>query len=86
MDASQASRMSPALKRDFGVPSLVLLTVVGAVGTGVLFGTAGIAADAGPAVILVWVVAGVIYLPIALMFVPLARYYPETGGPARYPY
>lgn len=77
---------TPTLKRDLGVPTLVLLTVVGAVGTGVLFATAGIAADAGPAVIAVWVIAGVIYLPIALMFVPLARAYPETGGPARYPY
>jgi amino acid transporter len=77
---------NPALKRDIGVPTLVLVAVVGAVGTGVLFGTAGIAAEAGPAVIAVWIMAGIIYLPIALMFVPLARAYPETGGPARYPY
>jgi amino acid transporter len=78
--------MEGTLKRDYNVWPLVLMTVVGAVGTGVLFGTAGIAAEAGPAVILVWILAGVIYLPIAFMFVLLAKRYPEAGGPARYPH
>lgn len=78
--------MEGTLKRDYNVVPLALMSVVGAVGTGVLFGTAGIAAEAGPAVILVWILAGVIFLPIAFMFTQLAKRYPEAGGPARFPH
>jgi amino acid transporter len=78
--------MEGTLKRDYNVWPLVLMSVVGAVGTGVLFGTAGIAAEAGPAVILDWILAGIIYLPIAFLFAQLAKRYPEAGGPARYPH
>jgi amino acid transporter len=54
------------------------------IGTGALFGSTGMAADAGPALIVSWLVAGVIYAFIGVNYIDLGIRYPEAGGPARY--
>jgi amino acid transporter len=75
-----------SLDKRVSAPSLALIGVVGAVGTGVLFSTAGMAAVAGPAVVLAWFLAILIYVPVAIVMIRLALRYPEAGGPARWPF
>lgn len=64
--------------------NLVVIGIAGAVGTGVLFSSAGMAAIAGPSIVLSWLLGGIFYLLIGLTYVQLALYYPEAGGPSRY--
>lgn len=72
------------LRRQLGFFDLLILGIAGAVGTGVLFSTAGMAAVAGPGVILAWIIGAFMYLFIGLTYVDLAHIYPEAGGPSRY--
>jgi amino acid transporter len=72
------------LKRELSIGNLIVIGVAGAIGTGVLFSNAGMAADAGPGVVLAWLIGFVMYLPLALTYVELASAYPEAGGPSRY--
>lgn len=72
------------LRKELSVANLVIIGIVGAVGTGVLFSNAAMAADAGPGVILAWVIGFVMYLPLTLTYVETAVAYPEAGGPSRY--
>jgi amino acid transporter len=60
------------------------LGIAGAAGSGALFSTAGMAAAAGPGVILSWLIGALFYLPIGLTYVELSAMYPEAGGPSRY--
>lgn len=72
------------LRRHLGTPDQVILGVTGAVGTGILFSSAGMAAVAGPGVILAWIIGAVFYTFIGLTYAELALAYPEAGGPSRY--
>lgn len=76
--------MPRSLKRELTVANLIIIGVVGAVGTGVLFSNAAMTADAGPAVILAWLIGFIMYLPLTLTFVETSFAYPEAGGPSRY--
>lgn len=76
--------MTVALQRKLSNADMIVLGVGGAVGTGVLFSSAGMAADAGPAVVLAWILGGIFYAFIGLTFVELGILYPEAGGPSRY--
>ncbi len=76
----------PKLRRHLSLLDLLILGIAGAVGTGVLFSTAGMAAVAGPSVILAWLIGAIMYLFIGLTYVDLGRRYPEAGGPSRYSY
>ncbi|HET9016975.1 MAG TPA: APC family permease [Thermomicrobiaceae bacterium] len=72
------------LRRHLRTVDLVVLGVAGAVGTGVLFSSAKMAAVAGPALVLGWILGGVFYAFIAMTYVELSVLYPEAGGPSRY--
>lgn len=72
------------LRKELSIANLVIIGVVGAVGTGVLFSNAAMTADAGPGVILAWIIGFVMYLPLTLTYVETAYAYPEAGGPSRY--
>ncbi len=72
------------LRRQLTFFDLLILGIAGAVGTGVLFSTAGMAAVAGPGVVLAWVIGAVMYMFIGLTYVDLGLTYPEAGGPSRY--
>ncbi|HBQ95919.1 MAG TPA: amino acid transporter, partial [Sulfobacillus sp.] len=73
-----------SLKRDLDLKDLIIIGVAGAVGTGVLFSTAGMAALAGPGVVIAWVIGAIMYLFVGLTYVELSYLYPEAGGPSRY--
>lgn len=72
------------LKRGLSVFDLVVIGIAGAVGTGVLFSTAGMVAATGPGVIWAWLVGAIMYLFVGLTYVDLSRAFPEAGGPSRY--
>lgn len=74
----------PRLHRELGKKELIIIGIGGAVGTGVLFGTAGMTAVAGPGVILAWLIGALMYLTVGLTYVDLSYLYPEEGGPSRY--
>ncbi len=74
-----------SLRKELDLLNLVVIGIAGAVGTGVLFSSAGMAAVAGPAIVLSWLFGGIFYLFIGLTYIQLAYYYPEAGGPSRYP-
>lgn len=76
--------LGPHLKKELSFSQLLLVGVVGAVGTGVLFSTAGMIGIAGPGSIISWLLGGFFYLLIGLTFGELSRVYPEAGGPSRY--
>jgi len=76
--------MSQGLTRSLKVRDQVMIGIVGAVGTGVLFSSAGMAAAAGPGVIFGWLIGGLVYGLLMLTFIELAQSYPEAGGPTRY--
>lgn len=73
-----------SLKRDLDLKDLIIIGVAGAVGTGVLFSTAGMAALAGPGVVIAWIIGAIMYLFVGLTYVELSYLYPEAGGPSRY--
>jgi len=72
------------LKKELRFRDLIVLGIAGAVGTGALFSTAGMANAAGPAAVLSWVLGGIFYLFIGLTFAELSSNIPEAGGPTRY--
>lgn len=76
--------MMNSLKRDLDLKDLIIIGVAGAVGTGVLFSTAGMTALAGPGVVIAWIVGAIMYLFVGLTYVDLSALYPEAGGPSRY--
>lgn len=71
-------------RRQLSTGSLILMGTGGAIGSGILFSTAGMTALAGPAVVAAWILGGIFYAFIGLTYVDLSFRYPEAGGPSRY--
>ncbi len=64
----------------------LLMAAIGTViGSGWLFGSYFAARYAGPAAILSWVIAGVLFVIIELPFAEMAAMFPEAGAPIRVP-
>jgi len=73
-----------ALRKALSLPELVVIGVVGAVGTGALFSTAQMTAVAGPGSVLSWIIGALFYTCVGVTYVELSQVYPEAGGPSRY--
>jgi amino acid transporter len=73
-----------SLHKNLTLFDLIIIGIAGAVGTGVLFSTAGMAAVADPGVVLAWIIGAIMYLFVGLTYVDLSHVYPEAGGPSRY--
>lgn len=78
-------KIPTSLRKELSLINLVIIGIAGAVGTGVLFSSTGMAAYAGPALVLSWLFGGIFYLFIGLTYIQLSLNYPEAGGPSRYP-
>jgi amino acid transporter len=74
------------MRRDIGLVGLLFTSVGSIIGSGWLFGALNASQLAGPAVIISWVVGGVVMLLLALVHAELGGMYPVAGGSARYPY
>lgn len=73
-----------SLKKELTFLDLIVLGIAGAIGTGLLFSSAGMSALAGPSTVLAWALGGLFYLFIGLTYVELSANLPEAGGPSRY--
>ena len=72
--------MPEELERDLGLPSVIAISMGAMIGSGI-FVLPGIAmVDAGPAVILAFVIAAVLVFPAALSIAELGTAMPEAGG------
>ncbi|MCL5440891.1 MAG: APC family permease [Candidatus Marsarchaeota archaeon] len=74
----------PGFKREITLLQIVIIGIVGAIGTGVLFSAAGMAGDAGPGSLLAWVIGAIMYASVGYTYMELSSTYPEAGGPTRY--
>jgi len=63
-----------SLRKELGLLELVVIGIAGAVGTGVLFSSAGMASDAGPGVVLGWILGSIFYFFIGLTYVEFYLY------------
>jgi amino acid transporter len=81
---STPTPQTKGLRRELSFSQLVVIGIAGAVGTGILFSSAGMTGGAGPASFLAWLLGGIFYLFIGLTYAELVTTYPEAGGPSRY--
>ncbi|NMP21419.1 APC family permease [Sulfobacillus harzensis] len=72
------------LRRELTARDQILFGMAGAIGTGILFSPIGMAAVAGPGVIVAWLIGAIFYTFIGLTLVELSMEFPEAGGPSRY--
>ena len=76
-----------SLKRGLGWPSLTLLGIGGVIGAGIFVLTGQQAAvNAGPAIVISFVIAGVVCAFVALCYAELASMIPVAGSAYTYTY
>ena len=73
-----------ALKRDLGLFDLTNIVVGAVVGSDIYIASALTASLVGPLSIVLWVVAGVMAMTLAMLFAYSAYYIPKVGGPFAY--
>src|SRR6056297_3301834 len=72
--------MAKELERDLGLPSVLAISIGAMVGSGIFILPALAMKMAGPAVVLAYLLAGVLVLPAALSKSEMATAMPEAGG------
>jgi len=72
--------MPKELERDLGLPSVLAISIGAMVGSGIFILPALALKMAGPAVVLAYLLAGVLVLPAALSKAEMATAMPEAGG------
>jgi len=72
--------MSEELERDLGLPSVVAISMGAMIGSGIFILPGLAMAEAGPSVILAFVIAAVLVLPAAVSIAELGTAMPEAGG------
>ncbi|WP_436909569.1 amino acid permease [Halosimplex marinum] len=72
--------MPKELERDLGLPSVLAISIGAMVGSGIFILPALALEMAGPAVVLAYLLAGVLVLPAALSKAEMATAMPEAGG------
>ena len=72
--------MPKELERDLGLPAVIAISVGAMVGSGIFILPGLALKTAGPAVILAYLVAGILVLPAALSKAEMATAMPEAGG------
>ena len=80
------SETGPKLKRSLGVLSLTMLGVGGTIGTGIFVALTTAVPEAGPGVIVSFLIAGVTAALTALCYAELASVLPESGSSYAYAY
>lgn len=74
------------LKHALSMQDLFFLCMGGIIGSGWLFAVLGAAAVAGPAVIISWIIGGILIMFIALTYAELSGMIPRSGAIVRYPH
>ncbi|WP_291999009.1 APC family permease [Caldivirga sp.] len=81
--ASQ-NRNPVRLKKHLGLSDLLFIGIAGSIGGAIFYGAQKVAANAGPAGILAYVLAPILYIFVALTYLDIAMDFPEAGGPSRF--
>ncbi|MHA4852905.1 APC family permease [Rhodococcus sp. MSC1_016] len=76
---------SEKLTRSMSLTNLIFLGVSAQIGSGWLFAVLSAAGAAGPAAIVSWVLAALLFGVIAMPWMELGAMLPRSGGPVRYP-
>ncbi|RNI23234.1 APC family permease [Flexivirga caeni] len=76
----------PHLKKEFGTIGLLFTAIGSIIGSGWLFSSLHASSMAGPAAIISWAVATVMFLFIGYTYAELGVMLPRSGGVARYPH
>lgn len=79
-EAKQTKSMPEELERDLGLASVVAISMGAMIGSGIFILPGLATAEAGPAVILAFVIAAVLVLPAAVSSAELGTAMPEAGG------
>lgn len=74
------------LRKDFGTVGLLFTAIGSIIGSGWLFSSLNASQIAGPAAIMSWIVATVMFCLIGLSYSELGVMFPHSGGVARYPH
>ena len=74
------------LRKDFGTVGLLFTAIGSIIGSGWLFSSLNAASIAGPAALLSWIVATIMFCLIGLSYAELGVMFPHSGGVARYPH
>lgn len=74
------------LRKSLSFLGLFFLSMGGIIGSGWLFAVLGADALAGPAVVISWVIGGILILFVALNYAEVAGMIPRTGAIVRYPH
>jgi amino acid transporter len=74
------------LRRRIGLGGLVFGTMASIIGSGWLFGPLYAAQHAGPAALIAWPIAGVLFMLMALSYAELGAMFPVSGGVVRFPH
>ncbi|KJE49873.1 MULTISPECIES: APC family permease [Acidiplasma] len=75
---------APKLRKSLSSVDIFLISFTGMVGSGWLLGVLAGPAYAGPASIITWVVAGLFFIVLALVFSELGTMFPYTGSLVRF--
>jgi amino acid transporter len=84
--STTGKRRDYALKRHIGLVGLTWASMGSIIGSGWLFGAKDALIVAGPAVLISWVLGGVMIIVLALVHAELGGMYPVSGGTARFPH
>ncbi|KUO91013.1 MAG: hypothetical protein AT713_00510 [Caldivirga sp. JCHS_4] len=80
-----ASEQRPTrLKRHLSLADLLFIGIAGSIGGAIFYGAQKVAANAGPAGILAYTLAPILYIFVALTYLDIAMDFPEAGGPSRF--
>ena len=82
----EANLDSEGLKREVGLLGLMWASEGSIIGSGWLFGALTAVTIAGPAALIVWGIASVIVMLLALVHAELGGMFPVTGGTSRFPH
>ncbi len=81
-----AKEADKRLKKELSFTQLLFLSMGGIIGSGWLFAALSGAAFAGPAVIVSWLVGGILVLMVAIVYAEVAGMIPRSGAIVRYPH
>lgn len=83
---SESEAADRKLHRHLSLQDLFFLSMGGIIGSGWLFAVLGADSVAGPAVVISWIVGGILVMFIALTYAEVAGMLPRSGAIVRYPH
>ena len=85
-DTEEYESQDKHLRKELSFQDLFFLSMSGIIGSGWLLAVLGADAIAGPAVVLSWLIGGILVLIIALNYAEIAGMIPRSGAIVRYPH